>query len=254
MQKKAILAALLIALSPAPALAGGGGLSGMSTEITQLANNVELGLQSMQAEMQTLEMIEQTYLAQLQRLQADLGQFSAPFQRGMDVYNTVRTAQRTLSIFRGRVEDLQGMLEHRSRQLGASNLGWNDWLQREGNLIREGDERARAQVTANAQVLAGVDDSMQAYSQAAEALRGTVGTHQATQLVGVSVGILGRDVASLLAVTAQGQALAGEKAVEDEAIRKRAIDEAAAREAAQRALNARRTAELEALLNRQRRH
>lgn len=208
--------AFFIALSPLSSHAGGGGLSGMATEVTQLANNVELALQSMQAEMQTLEMIEQTYLQRLQQFSRTIEPYAAPFRRAMDAYNAVRNAQRTLTILQGRTEGLQQSLEYRARQFGASNLSWNDWMTRERNLIAEGNQNAQSLIIANNDVVRSVQEAMDSHSQAIENLNSTTGIHDTNRIIGSSINTMGQTMAQLLSVTTQGQTLALQRQADNE--------------------------------------
>lgn len=211
-------------LASAPARAGGIG-GDFATEMTQIANNIELAIQTMEEQTQSIQLIEQTYLSRLQQLQMTVGQYTAPFQRAMNAYNAIRNVQQTLSILQGRAEGLATALQYRSQQFGASNLTWSQWVSRERTLIQEGDQDARALIINNDQILQGVQDSMRMHQQAVEEYNSTPGVHAAQRLTGVSVNVMGQDVARLLSVTTEGRMIAEQKRTEELGKRREALQQ-----------------------------
>lgn len=251
---KILVAILMIylVLEALPARAGGGigGFAG-ATEITQIQNNVELALQTVQEQMQSVELVQQTYLQQMQLYADSIGKYTAPFQKAYDMYQKVKGYQDKLAGLQGNLGNLQGALQNRFTQFSASNLSWDGWMKREGQLIQDGNQRAIAQVQSNQEVLASTKESMEAYQKAAAGMDKTTGTHQATRMLGSQLTLLGGDLNKLIAITAQANAV---KAME---IQERAAEREAGRTSAdqiralQAAMDKKRRAELEAILRKE---
>lgn len=229
-----------------PSRAGGGmGSFAGATEMTQIMNNAELAMQSVQQELQSIELIEQTYLARLQQLKASIGQYTAPFQKAYDAYQKVKATQEKLLALKSNLGRLDEALEIRFKQFGASNLSWKDWVSRESQLIAAGNQRAISQASVNHQVLQSTQDAMQAYQQAANAMEASTGTHQATRVLGSQLTLLGGDLNKLITLTAAANTA---KALE---VQDKAIDREQSRQAIeemrkkQSELDKKRRAELE---------
>lgn len=247
---KALVALLMawVVLQALPAKAGGGGGFSGATEMTQIMNNAELALQSVQAEMQSLELVEQTYLHRLQQLKSSIGEYTAPFAKAYSTYQKVKATQETLTAFKGKLENLDGALDERFRQLSVSNLSWQVYVDREGQMIRDGNQRAIAQMKANQDVLIGTRDSMEAYQRAATAMDATTGTHQATRMLGSQLTLLGGDLNKLIAITAQANTIKGLEIQERAAERESSRASAEQVRKLQAALDKKRRAELEAVI------
>ena len=225
-----VITTLMLGAVP-PAFAGGGGGFAGATEMTQIMNNAELAMQSVQEEMQSLELVEQTYLHRMQQLSSSIGPYTAPFAKTYDTYQKIKATQDKLIGLKGNVENLQGSMQNRFTQYAASNLSWQDWVAREGQMIRDGNERAKSQIESNQRVLLQTQESMQAYQRAADAMDTTTGTHQATRMLGSQLTLLGGDINRLITITAetnrnQGIAMQDqmiekhEKAVQKEAVKR----------------------------------
>lgn len=247
---KALVAVLmiLVVLQALPAKAGGGGGFAGATEATQIMNNAELAMQSVQEELQALELVEQTYLQRMQQLSSSIGQYTTPFAKAYGTYQKVKATQETLTAFKGKLENLDGALTDRFRQLSVSNLSWQAYVDREGQMIRDGNERAIAQMKANQDVLVGTRDSMEAYQRAATAMDATTGTHQATRMLGSQLTLLGGDLNKLIAITAQANAVKGLEMQERAAERESSRASAEEIRKLQAALDKKRRAELEVII------
>lgn len=239
---------VLLVLEALPARAGGGGGFAGATEATQIMNNVELAMQSVQAEMQSLELVEQTYLQRLQQLKSSIGEYTTPFQKAQATYQRVMEAHGRLAVLQGSLQNLDGQLDQRFQQLGASNLSWQSYVDREGQMIRDGNQRAIAQVKVNQDALISTRDSMDAYQKAADAMESTEGTHQATRLLGAQLTLLGGDLNRLIAITSQSNAVHGLELQERAAERESARAGAEQIRKLQAAMDKKRRAELEALI------
>lgn len=226
--------------------AGSVGGTGGATEITQLINKAQLISQSARQELQLVQQIEQTYLGRLQQLKLDLGEHTSTYQSLLKTYQNVADVSNKLTHFQGSLGRLNGALEDRYRQFSASSLSMGDWVARERSMISQGDERARAQIISNREVFESTKTSMEAYQRAAERMQGTQGTHQATQLLGAQLAMLGGDLNRLISIAALENANRAAERQEEKAVRERGLNEAERSRQAQRELNAMRKAELEA--------
>ncbi|MDP2196339.1 MAG: hypothetical protein Q8J72_10200 [Rhodocyclaceae bacterium] len=226
--------------------AGSVGGTGGATEITQLINKAQLVSQSARQELQLIQQIEQTYLQKLQQLKLDLGEHTSTYQNLLKTYQNVADVSNKLAHFQGSLGRVNGVLEDRYRQFSASSLSMGDWMARERSMISQGDERARAQIIANREVFESTKTSMEAYQRAAERMQSSTGTHQATQLLGAQLSMLGGDLNRLISITALENANRAAERQEEKAVRERGLHEAERVWKAQQEINARRKAELEA--------
>lgn len=247
---KALIAFVLVlaVLQALPARAGGGGGFAGATEATQIMNNTELAMQSVQAEMQSLELVEQTYLQRLQQLKSSIGEYTAPFQKAQATYQHVMEAHGRLAVLQGNLQNLDGQLAQRFQQMAATSLSWQGYLDREALLIQDGNQRALSQVRANQAVLVGTQDAMQAYQKAAQAMEESQGTHQATRLLGAQLTLLGGDLNKLISITAQKNSITGLEMQERAADRESARANAEQVRKLQAELDKRRRAQLEAVI------
>ncbi len=246
----ALVFSVVFALTAAslPARAGSVAGFGGASEITQIMNNAELAVQSMQSELQSVELVEHTYLQRLQQLKSTIGPYTAPFQKTLDSYQKVKAMHDNLSMLKGKTENLQGVLQNRFKEFAASNLTWDQWMAREQKLIREGNEIAITKIQTNQAALTGVKTSMEAYQKAANAMEATTGTHQATRMLGAQLTLLGGDVNRLITITAEAnkaQALDAQEKIID---RERSRSEVDRIRGLQNALDKQRRAELETIL------
>jgi len=197
-----LVASLNFLISTAHA-GGGGALKGGATELTQMMNNAELALQSVEEQIQTIESIERTYLARLQQLSSSIGEYTAPFRKAYSMYQRVNKLHTRLTGLGEKLENFDQTLDARFKEFAASQLTWNDWMLREQKLVQQNDEAARARLAANREVLTSLSDSLDAYQKAAEGMEDTSGVHQAVRQLAPLLQTLGGDVNKLIAVTAQ---------------------------------------------------
>lgn len=188
---------------PGLCLAGSVGGFGGATEITQIMNNAELAVQSMQSELQSVELIEHTYLQRLQQMKSTIGPLTAPYQKTLDSYQKVKAMHDSLSVLNGKTQNYQGALQDRFKEFSASNLTWDQWKAREQKMIQQGNEVAITKIQTNQAALEGVKNSMEAYQKQADAMEATQGEHQATRVLGAQLTVLGGDVNRLITITAE---------------------------------------------------
>lgn len=185
-----------------PAAAGGGGGFAGATEVTQIANNVELALQSAEEMAQTYELVDQTYIARLQQMRESIGEYTQMYQQTVRTLDNVRTAGNRLSVMQFNLTNLRSALNTRFREQAASNLSWEQFVNRERSRIANGNVRAVSAAEANREVIVASQASMEAYQRAAEGMEQSTGTHQATRIMGAQLTQLGGDLNQLLTLTA----------------------------------------------------
>jgi P-type conjugative transfer protein TrbJ len=115
---------LALVLFASPSFAGGGATGG-ATEITQIMNNVELGIQSVQAQSQTMTQLSQ-YATQLQQHMAQIRNMQnlpaniiqknlKPYQDQLDtvqaLYSTYRNANSNLMLLRSAFKDASVVID-----------------------------------------------------------------------------------------------------------------------------------------------
>lgn len=199
----AVVVAAVAMLLPTIAHAGSVGGTGGATEITQIQNNIELALQSVEEQFQTLEIIEQKYLARLENLKSSVDKYTAPFQKAYSTYQKIQATQQKLVALGDKLKNLDTALMDRYRGAAAAKLNWKDYMAREKNLVKDGNERAIAQAKSNHETLVSTKESMEAYQKAAGAMEESTGSHQATRVLGAQLTLLGGDINKLITITAQ---------------------------------------------------
>jgi P-type conjugative transfer protein TrbJ len=228
----AFMLLLFAAAFPRPAHAGGGGgLTGGATEVTQIANNVELAMinveevtQTIQDELRNIQLIEQTYLGRLQQLKESIGQYTAPFQKAYATYKKVVETKNKLLGVAHSIENFDEVLKSRYREFAATTLDWKSYLDREQRLIQGGDLRAREKLKANIAVLEDAQESIETYQNTAKQMESTVGVHGATQILGAQLAMVGQDINKLIAITAQANASKAAQEQERAAIEERTLE------------------------------
>src|SRR4030065_2212242 len=126
-----IALSIALAFPAAPALAGGG-LSGMSTEVTQLANNAELiGIYAKEAESVMVQINQyMTMLQNLQQLPAAIlqdalgvgvGELAGQMQQYLQLY-------RSVSSLRQSAQQVADTLAFHGRALSALDMNPSDYL------------------------------------------------------------------------------------------------------------------------------
>ena len=185
----AALAAASILTAPAPVLAGGG-MSGGATEVTQILNNTQLALQSVKQEMQYALQLQQ-YMVELQQLMP--GEMVAFGEFMLDAHQTITAAQQVYSAgarLYGSLEDLQSVTDNRFKSFAASGLTWEDYLEREGQLVQHQRDRVGILNQHEAHVARTVARNHENFQRLAEEIPRTQGSHEAIQLLNGQMAML----------------------------------------------------------------
>lgn len=241
-RNRAALAALIVAVPlamlPPSAVGGSVGGNGGATEVTQLLNNAELAMQTIQDEIRNLTMMKQLATDVMQQI--PLGEeFAGLYAEAKAAYQEVSGAVGAAQRLYGSVSNLKETVNWRMQQFSASGLPWNDYLKRETDFARMRHEQITFLSQGELQAAAAVESAfrdLQAYQQR---IGQTSGTHQA-------MGLMNAQVNSLLALTATGIANANNHyqaatvaLAEEAGARERAMKDADAVRKAQEAANQR---------------
>jgi len=171
------------------AAAGGGGLTGGATEMTQMMNNAELIKVALDSA-QTASTVVQKYATQLQQLQLQMkniqGLGGLPGSLSPD---TVK-ALSDLTKYHSALTALTGSLSQQStlmdRRLAEARLGGTDWasyVSRVGEEAASGNKRAIERLRYEQSVLEQVQSDYAFARQLQDQIPATVGQHQALQLM-----------------------------------------------------------------------
>lgn len=235
--KTALTLSLLLTLSPLPGWAGGGGMSGGATEVTQIMNNTELLLQTIEEYTQTANLIEQTMLQKLQQAQKDLGMNNALLGGLVEQYQTAQKIRKNLDHLKGKAENFEQRLEDRVRAMAASSLDWKGYVERERRLIQSGNALAKQMLAADLAAAEQTRQSLKAYEQAAKDAEQSLGVHQATQLLNAQLAVVGQDLNRVISSLQDANVMAAEAALERAADREAAAQQGEQIREAQKRIN-----------------
>lgn len=140
---KGVRAALAVALTvgtissvPPSAVAGSVAGNGGATEVTQILNNAELAMQTIQDEIRNLTMMKQLVIDQIQQLPLDIGGYADTFKEAMETYDTINSVIGRVGNLYGSVSGLKDAAMWRMNQFSASGLDWKSYVNREMDRAR----------------------------------------------------------------------------------------------------------------------
>lgn len=106
-----------------------GGATGKATEMTQVLNNLELGMMTVQDAARNLTLAKQLYYDTLQQMPMDSDQ--SAFQETLNSYNNINNTLGAVNQLYGSVSTVKDNTQWRMNQFSASGLDWNGYVQRE---------------------------------------------------------------------------------------------------------------------------
>lgn len=237
----AVYAAVLATLV-APAQAGGGGITGGSTEWTQVANNAELVKVAMDGA-QTAKTTIDKYILQYKQYENELTNLAKFTQLPENLQHGVRSLE-DLRAYKSKLEQLHGSLSEQSRmferRFTESRLNggsWDDYV----TAVRADASNKNQRAINRLQYEQSVMDQVQSDYAAARAMepkiQESVGAQQSLQLMNTQMNRLVLQNAKLtevLAATMQEQTIQNARAAEQENADLRAREALRARENAVR--------------------
>lgn len=235
----AVAAAVCLVLASGTASAGGGALTGGSTEITQIMNNGELIAQVRQ-QVATVNQLAQSYVVQYNQLREQIlaGTKIAglsisdvlKMKKDMEAYqNSLKTLGRDLG-------SLEQMFDARLVEAKLKNMSFSDYVANEAARVNSDNQAAKARLARERTMVKQVQDDIVQVKEYGRRVDQTVGVHESTQLLNGQMNLMLQQMTRLVAMTAEAQG--SDKAQEMN-------NEAAAREAMRARALAQRQAEEE---------
>ncbi len=213
---RTVIACLAMTVSFIPTVsAGGGGLTGGSTEITQLLNNGELVAQ-VQQQVRTVSQLVQIYTTQYQQLQEQLraGMSISGLNIGdvLKIKGDLDNYQGALRTFGRDLGQLQNVFDVRMTEARLSNMTLQQYLQREQQQIDLGNNLAKARINRELAQVDQVRRDVALVRELGDKIPGTVGVHQSTQLLNSQMNVVAQQLTRLVQLTAEAQG--SDKAIE----------------------------------------
>ena len=206
--------------------------------MTQILNNAELAMQTIQDEVRNLTMMKQLAVDTLQQI--PLGEeFAEMFAEAKQTYKDVSGALNATRRLYGTVSSAKDLAMFRMQQFSASGLDWKDYLKRETDIARWRGEQTTFLAQNEQMAIAAVQQAFAQVEEFQSRIGRTSGTHQAVglmnsqmqTLIGLNATALQSSAAHYQAQTAAMQLEIGE--------RERAMKDADAQRKAQEAANQR---------------
>ncbi|MDO9099469.1 MAG: hypothetical protein Q7V53_01820 [Caldisericota bacterium] len=226
------VAALLALLSfgAATSLCRAGAMTGGSTEVTQILNNVEL-VAGVQKQAATVSQLAQSYVVQYNQLKE---QISAGLKIGglsfgdvMKMKSDMESYQNALKTFGTDLANYQNTINVRSIEAKLQNLSLQDYIAREGQKVQSGNDQAKARIQREIAQAEQIKDDIATVRTLGAKIENTDGVHSATQLLNSQMNLMLQQMTRLVSLTSEAQGT--DKAA---AMAKEAADRQAARSAA----------------------
>lgn len=233
-----VMVAATLATAVPSAIGGSVAGNGGATEVTQILNNAELAMQTIQDEVRNLTMMKQLVVDQMQQI--PLGEeFAEMFAEAKQTYKDVSGALTATQRLYGTVSSAKDLAMFRMQQFSASGLDWKDYLKRETDLARWRGEQTTFLAQNEQMAMAAVQQAFAQVEEFQSRIGRTSGTHQAVglmnsqmqTLIGLNATALQSSVSHYRAQNAAMQLEIGE--------RERAMKDADAQRKAQEAANQR---------------
>ncbi|MCK6407137.1 MAG: hypothetical protein L6Q60_14150 [Rhodocyclaceae bacterium] len=209
-RNRAALAALIVAVPlavlPPSAVGGSVGGNGGATEVTQLLNNAELAMQTIQDEIRNLTIMKQLATDVMQQI--PLGEeFAEMFTEAKQTYKDVSGALNATQKLYGTVSNAKDLAMFRIQQFSASGLDWKDYLKRETDLARWRGEQTTFLAQNEQMAIAAVQQAFSQVEEFQSRIGRTSGTHQAVGLMNAQMQtLIGLNATALQSSSAHYQA------------------------------------------------
>lgn len=138
---RAILLSGVLSIAPLSANAGSVAGTGGATEITQILNNAELGIQTIHQAMIEVQAEMTNYYAMLQQLPMGVGEFSVTAQDLMSKYQSATGMFQQLNGLYGSVGNMKDFAQQRFQSFAASGLDWKSYVEREKAMTQNKNDR-----------------------------------------------------------------------------------------------------------------
>lgn len=201
------------------------GIVAGATEITQILNNSEL-IASVQKQAATVRQLSDSYIVQYRDLQQQImaGASIGGVTLGdvTKAKSDIENYQNKLKVFGQDLSGLSNTFDRRIIEAKLLNMSSKDYLMREAQKIKNGNEVAKARVDQERAQIEQVNRDVKTIQEYGEKIPTTLGVHQSNQLLNAQMNLLLQQTSRLVTLTAQAQGsdqankLSEEKAAESQ--------------------------------------
>lgn len=221
----ATAAAVFLSCASGSAMAGGGALTGGSTEITQILNNGEL-IAQLRQQIATVNQLAQTYVVQYNQLREQI--LANTKIAGLSISDVLKMKsdmeayQNSLKSLGRDLGSLEKMFDSRLVEAKLKKMSFADYLSSEAAKVNSNNQAAKARLDRERAMASQVQNDIVQVKEYGRRVDSTVGVHESTQLLNGQMNLMLQQMTRLVSLTAEAQG--SDKAVQ-------LNDEAAAREA-----------------------
>lgn len=169
---------------------GGGGMSGGATEVTQLANNAQLAMQSIQEEMTFVQTQMNTYYNMLQQAQYAVGAFSINKGDLIQKYQSAMGFYNQLNGLYGSVQNMRELTNQRMNTFAATGLDWNTYVAREKATYANQQDRYSFLTNQERSAIDTVKQNYDSIASYQDMINGTMGTHGSMRVMNAQMNTL----------------------------------------------------------------
>jgi conjugal transfer/entry exclusion protein len=185
-----------------------GAMTGGATEVTQILNNVEL-VASVSKQAATVSQLAQSYVVHYQTLQQQIlaglklnGLSLGDVMQIKSNYENYQNSLRSLGVDLG---TFQNTINVRNTEAKLQNLSLLQYVQRQDQLIRNGNAQAAARVQREAAEAQQIASDIELVRSLGNKVPATEGVHGATQLMNSQMNVLLQQMTRLVRLTSEAQ-------------------------------------------------
>ena len=156
---------------------GAGGMTGKATEVTQLLNNLELTLMTIQDYTRNLTMAKQLAVDVMQQAKGNAD--PSTFQDAMRNYQSINSTLSAVNQLYGSTSNVKDNFQWRMNQFSASGLGWDSYIQRERDAARMRNDRNSILTQYEVDSMQRMKENYESVQRHQSNIQGTEGTHSA---------------------------------------------------------------------------
>lgn len=217
--RNASLAVFVFFSAVSPVMAGGA--TGGATEVTQILNNVQLAMQSVNQELQYATQLEQYYTEMLQQMPAELTGALDTVQQVNGVIQKASQVHFTGQRLYGSLEQMKSLAEGRYREFGASGLTWEDYINRSARMSDHFRQTGSVMTDHEVHVMKSVQDNYEKMREYSSQIPRTEGSHQALQIMNGQMAMLNGSINEMLSFNAAQSRRVTERQMIEDADRER---------------------------------
>lgn len=220
----AVAACLLLASGSASA--GGGALTGGSTEITQILNNGEL-IAQLRQQIAAVNQLAQSYVVQYNQLReqvlANTKIAGLSISDVMKIKSDIEDYQKSLKTLGRDLGSLEKMFDSRLVEAKLKNMSFSDYLTAEAARVNSGNQAAKARLARERAMAKQVQDDIGQVKEYGRRVDQTVGVHESTQLLNGQMNLMLQQMTRLVSMTAEAQGSDKAEEMNDDAVAREAM-------------------------------